>query len=113
MDIFSALAEPTRRNIIEMLASNGQLSASDIYNKFSASPPAISQHLKVLRQAKLVKVEKQAQKRMYQINQEVVTELQDWVQKLTQMWNARFDALDEVLKTLKVTEKEKRYGKSK
>ena len=51
MDVFSALAEPNRRRIMEMLASKGQLSASDISQRFAVSPPAISQHLKVLRDA--------------------------------------------------------------
>ena len=53
-DIFNALAEPTRRDIIEMLATKGQLSASDISTSFKVSAPAISQHLKVLREARLV-----------------------------------------------------------
>ena len=61
MDTFTALAEPTRRNILEMLAANGNMPATSIYGHFKASPPAISQHLKVLREAKLVRVEKRAQ----------------------------------------------------
>ena len=58
MDAFTALAEPTRRNIMEMLATNESLSATDIYKNFKASAPAISQHLKVLKTANLVRVEK-------------------------------------------------------
>jgi DNA-binding transcriptional ArsR family regulator len=68
MDVFEALAAPTRRQIIEMLASKGELSATDIYRRFDASPPAISQHLKILREAKLVRVERQGQLRIYQID---------------------------------------------
>jgi DNA-binding MarR family transcriptional regulator len=49
MDIFTAIAEPTRRSILEMLASKGELSATEISDTFASSPPAISQHLKVLR----------------------------------------------------------------
>lgn len=97
MDIFSALAQPNRRHIIEILASRGQLSASDISNKFSVSPPAISQHLKVLREAKLVQVEKRAQKRLYQINPEKISELEQWAKKMQSVWNERFDTLDKVL----------------
>ena len=67
MDVFTALAVPTRRNIIEMLASRGRLSATDIYDKFNASPPAISQHLKVLREVNLVQVEKQGQQRIHHL----------------------------------------------
>lgn len=97
MDMFAALAEPTRRNILEMLANSGQLSASDIYNKFHASPPAISQHLKVLRDANLVLVEKKAQQRIYRVNIDSMLELEGWIKQLTKHWNARFDALEKVL----------------
>jgi DNA-binding transcriptional ArsR family regulator len=55
MDIFTALAEPTRRTIIELLARSGPLSATEIYEQFPVSPQAVSQHLKVLRETQLVK----------------------------------------------------------
>lgn len=95
------LADPTRRKIIEMLASRGELSATDIYNEFPASPPAISQHLKVLREANVVQVEKRAQQRIYRLNQAPIVQLEVWAKNLTQLWEQRFDALDEVLKAEK------------
>ena len=95
--LFYALAEPTRRNIIEMLASNGALSATDIGNNFAVSAPAISQHLKVLREANLVEVEKRAQQRIYQLNPDAMLELEGWAKKMNDLWNQRFDALGEVL----------------
>ena len=58
MDKFTALAEPNRRRIIELIASNAEMSASEISNQFDISAPAISQHLKILREAKLVSMEK-------------------------------------------------------
>jgi DNA-binding transcriptional ArsR family regulator len=97
MDIFSALAEPRRRSIIELLATSGQLSATDISNKFKVTPPAISQHLKVLREANLVKMEKRAQKRLYKINPDKMHELEEWLKKLTKLWDERFLALDKIL----------------
>lgn len=97
MDIFSALAEPTRRNIVELLAINGQLSATEISNKFRVSPPAISQHLKVLRDTNLVQMEKRAQQRLYTINPDKMHELETWIQKMTKLWDQRFDVLDKVL----------------
>jgi len=98
MDVFYALADPTRRKILELLASQGELPASEIYANFNASPPAISQHLKVLREAGLVKMEKRAQQRIYQINPQAMLELEDWTKQLAQLWNQRLDALDELLK---------------
>lgn len=101
MDIFQALAEPTRRDIIEMLASRGQLSASDISDQFTTSAPAISQHLKVLREANLIVMEKRAQQRLYTINVSAIDELDDWAQKMKKLWNQRFDRLAELLKRQK------------
>jgi uncharacterized protein YndB with AHSA1/START domain/DNA-binding MarR family transcriptional regulator len=108
MDVFYALADPTRRKILELLANQGQLPASKIYANFTASPPAISQHLKVLRQAGLVQTEKHAQQRIYQINPQAMRELEDWSKQLVQLWNQRLDALDELLKVEKEKTKEKR-----
>ena len=98
MDVFSALSDPTRRSIVEMLAGSGRLSATDIYARFPASPPAISQHLKVLREANLVIVEKRAQFRLYRVNPAAMHQLEDWVIKVTKLWEERFAALDEVLR---------------
>jgi DNA-binding transcriptional ArsR family regulator len=101
MDIFYALADPTRRKILELLASQGQLSATEIYANFAVSHPAISQHLKVLRKAHLVKMEKRAQQRIYQINPQAVLELEDWSKQLAQHWNQRLDALDQLIQAEK------------
>ncbi len=98
MDMFAALSDPTRRNIIEILASEGKLSATAISTKFKVTAPAISQHLKILRDSNLVQMEKQAQKRIYRINQDSILELERWVRMMTQRWNERFMALDEILK---------------
>jgi DNA-binding transcriptional ArsR family regulator len=65
MDMFSALSVPTRRNILEILATSGKLSATEISQNFSISAPAISQHLKVLIESNLLTVEKHAQQRIY------------------------------------------------
>ena|SRR5438128_500254 len=99
--LFYALAEPTRRDIIELLASNGQLSATDISDNFAVSAPAISQHLKVLREANFVRVEKRAQQRIYRINPEAMSEIEEWVQEMTRQWNARFNVLDKILEAEK------------
>ena len=97
MDIFSALADPTRRKIMELLANNGQLTATEISDNFEMTPPAISQHLKILREANLVHMEKQAQQHIYRINPEAMLELEGWARQLTELWNGRLDALDRLL----------------
>jgi predicted transcriptional regulator len=111
--LFYALAEPTRRNIIEMLASNGQLSATAISDNFTVSAPAISQHLKVLREANLVQMEKHAQQRIYHLNPDAMLEVEDWAKQISDLWNQRFDALDEVLaeEQGKILKKENKWKK--
>ena len=101
MDKFSALSDPTRRSIIEMLAKKGELSATDIYDQFQTSHPAISQHLKILREAKLVLVERRAQQRIYRINPDAMLELEEWAQHVMCLWSQRFDALDALLEVEK------------
>jgi DNA-binding transcriptional ArsR family regulator len=97
MDIFTALSVPTRRAIVEILAKKGNLNATDIYDKFDSSPPAISQHLKVLLGAKIVYVKKQGQHRIYQLNIEKMYEFEKWAHNIGIVWNQRFNRLDKVL----------------
>ena len=97
MDMFVALADPIRRTILEILASSGELSATALYEHFPVSPQAVSQHLKVLRETKLVEMEKRAQKRVYRLNPETLSEFEAWVTQTKQRWSERFDALDAVL----------------
>ncbi len=95
--MFAVLADPTRRQIIEMLAGGGQLTATQIYDRFQATHPAISQHLKVLREAKVVMMEKRAQQHLYQLNPAAMDGIETWLQTLTRRMNERFAALDAVL----------------
>ena len=107
MDAFYALAEPTRREIVELLAKSGQMNASQIHRQFDATPSAISQHLKVLREANLVTVRKQAQKRLYQLDLSGMIALERWARQTRQQWSQRFDALE----TLVARDKQHRQGR--
>ncbi len=102
MDIFQALAEPNRRNIVELLSNKGKLSASTISENFQITPQAISQHLKVLREADIIEVEKKAQQRLYQLNPKKMQELGEWVKKMTQIWDKRFAVLDKLFEQEKI-----------
>ena len=97
MDRFAALAEPNRRRIIEKIAANGEMASTDISKQFDISAPAISQHLKVLREAELLQMEKRAQQRIYTLNPQGVDEMWEWLNQMRKFWNERFDALDELL----------------
>lgn len=109
MDRFAALAEPNRRRMIEIIAAGGEVAASDISAQFEISAPAVSQHLKVLRDAELVQVEKRAQQRIYSLNPQGVDEMWEWLNQMRKFWNERFDALDALL----LKEHNKPKGKNK
>ncbi len=97
MSALQALADPTRQRIVEMLAT-GALSSGEIAGRFKLSPPAISQHLKTLKTAKLVTVRTDRQKRIYSLDPEGVGEVSDWVARITAFWNPKLDALEAALK---------------
>src|SRR5580692_3105327 len=93
----TALADPTRQRIMEMLAA-GALSSGEIAGRFKLSPPAISQHLKTLKEARLVSVRADKQKRIYTLDPDGVAEISDWVERIRAFWNPRLDALEAALK---------------
>src|SRR5215475_3565752 len=93
----AALADHTRQRIVAMLAG-GALSSGEIADRFDLSPPAISQHLKTLKQARLVLVRADKQKRIYSLDPEGVGEVSDWVARIQAFWNPRLDALEAALR---------------
>jgi len=93
MDEFAAIADPNRRKIIELLALQGQLSATQIADHFPISAQAISQHLKVLRDAEVLLMEKRSQQRLYRINPGSMRNIESWAQRISQLWQDRFDAI--------------------
>jgi DNA-binding transcriptional ArsR family regulator len=97
MTALAALADPTRQRIVEMLAT-GALSSGEIAGRFKLSPPAISQHLKTLKLARLVTVRTDRQKRIYTLDPEGVAEVCEWVARIQAFWNPRLDALEAALK---------------
>jgi DNA-binding transcriptional ArsR family regulator len=93
MQALTALADPTRQRILEMLAT-GALSSGDIASRFEMSAPAVSQHLKTLRDAKLVRVRPEKQKRFYELDPQGVGDVANWIQELQRFWANKLDALE-------------------
>ncbi len=96
MDTFADLADPTRRQIVESLAL-GESSFGDIADQFEMSRPAVSQHLKTLREAGIVAVRADAQRRIYRLSEEGLDEIDAWLRKVRQFWNQRLDNLEQLL----------------
>lgn len=97
MDAFHALAEPRRRRVVEILARRGRLSASQICDEFDVTPQAISQHLKVLREAHVLRMEKSAQRRLYSFDPRSMHQIEVWTTEISRLWNQRLDRLDRAL----------------
>ena len=83
---FAALADPTRRRIVEMLA-NRELPAGEIARRFDMTAPAVSQHLKLLRDAGLVHVRRDAQRRIYALDPRGLVELDEWLARFRRFWD--------------------------
>lgn len=96
MDSFAALADPTRRQIVEALAG-GEQSFGALAERFSISRPAVSQHLKVLKDAGIVVARAEAQRRIYSLDADAFSELNDWLERVSRYWNPRLDRLQRVL----------------
>jgi DNA-binding transcriptional ArsR family regulator len=90
--LFDALADGTRREILDLLA-HGEHSAGDLADRFPVSRPAISRHLKVLRDAGLVQQRKEAQWRVYRLNPEALREIDRWLDAYRVFWAARLQNL--------------------
>ena len=86
MDTFTALADPTRRRIIESLAA-GETSFGELADKFEMSRPAVSQHLKVLRDAGIVRARVDAQRRIYRLNDDSLADVEAWLGKVREFWS--------------------------
>ncbi len=98
-EIFKALADPTRRAIFEKLAS-GSMNASGLRNGMEISQPAMSQHLSVLRNAKLVREEREGRFVNYQVDPEGLALIAEWLAKYRNFWPSRIDALKTLLKDM-------------
>lgn len=97
MDVFSAVADSTRRAVLDMLSRN-PLSVTEIGSFFpDISQPGISKHLKVLKNAGLVKASIRAQKRVYSLNRNGFMELEKWISKYQIFWESNLDSLGRFL----------------
>jgi DNA-binding transcriptional ArsR family regulator len=93
MNALVALADPTRRRIVELLA-DGERSAGELASHFPTSRPGVSRHLRVLREHGLVCARGDGQRRMYSLDPVPLAELDDWLQRYRSFWTNRLDALD-------------------
>src|SRR5687768_16315653 len=90
---FAVLAEPTRRDILDLLRE-GERPVGDLVGELGMSQPAVSKHLRVLRDAGLVAVRVDAQRRLYRLRPEPLLEVEDWLAPYRRLWNRSLDKLE-------------------
>jgi DNA-binding transcriptional ArsR family regulator len=93
MEVFEALADPTRRRIVELL-SEEERSAGELATNFMVSRPAVSKHLRVLREAGVVNVRMDAQRRIYRLDPKALGEAEGWLARRRRFWEKRLDVLE-------------------
>ncbi|MCG8414688.1 MAG: metalloregulator ArsR/SmtB family transcription factor [Pseudomonadales bacterium] len=99
-DVFSALADPTRRAILARLAQ-GDASVTELAEPFAISQPAVSKHLKVLENARLISRTRNEQKRLAHLNAEPLVSAAEWIRAFEAFWTKSFDELDQLLIEMK------------
>jgi DNA-binding transcriptional ArsR family regulator len=90
---FEVLAEPTRRKILDLLL-DGPRAVGELVKRLKLSQPGVSKHLRVLREAGLVSVRTEAQRRIYEIRPEPLAEVAEWLEPYRALWSERLDALE-------------------
>jgi DNA-binding transcriptional ArsR family regulator len=93
MNAFAALADPTRAQIVDTLAA-GERTAGELGALFPLSQPAISQHLRVLREAGLVVARREAQRRIYRLDARPLRDIDRWLDRYRRFWASRLDNLE-------------------
>jgi DNA-binding transcriptional ArsR family regulator len=103
-DAFNAVAEPRRRQILDVLAE-GERPVNELVRVLGVAQPQVSKHLRVLREVGAVEVRDQGRQRLYRLNGEALKPIHDWVTRYEDSWTGRFEQLDVVLEDLKRQEK--------
>jgi DNA-binding transcriptional ArsR family regulator len=100
VEALGALADPTRRRILELLAGD-ERSAGELASQFAISRPAVSRHLRVLREHGLVRARGDAQRRLYSLDPAPLAELDAWLARYRSFWTDRLDELEQELRQRK------------
>lgn len=105
-DVFSVLADPTRRQILETLREREQ-AVSEVVEEVDIQQSGVSRHLRILREAGLVTVRQDAQRRLYSLEPEPLRELDEWLDHYRELWDARLDRLESHIDQQRATEDDK------
>jgi|SRR5690606_5493560 len=99
-DIFQAIADPTRRGIIALIALQA-MTPNAIAEHFDTTRQAVSKHLRILTECELVKQNRQGREIYYQLEIEKMKEIDSWLEQFRKIWESRFSQLDDLLSSMK------------
>ncbi len=99
-DVFQAIADPNRRAILSLLASQ-RMTLNGVAENFRISRPAVSRHVKILKECGLVVIIPQGRERYCEVRFDKLNEVSDWLEKYCQLWEQRFNRLDNLLEEMK------------
>ncbi|RTE52774.1 ArsR family transcriptional regulator [Arenibacter aquaticus] len=105
-DVFQAIADPTRRAILLLIATQA-LTPNTLAEEFDISRQAVSKHIKILNECELLEQQKVGREIFYQLKIDKMKEIDQWLEQFRQLWEDRFNQLDELL----ITIKNKQHGK--
>ena len=111
-DVFQAIADPTRREIISIIARQ-RLNLNMVAERFDMSRPAISKHVKILSECGLLVIKKEGREHYCEAQLDKLNEVSDWIEQYKEFWNTKLDALDEYLTQLQTKNKKNGNRKSK
>src|SRR6266436_5076213 len=94
-DVFNAIAEPRRREIVDLLALGAERDVTELVFKLGLPQPAVSKHLGVLRKVGVVAVHKAGQRRLYRLNAKELKPVHDWIQNFERLWTDHLDSIKE------------------
>ena len=106
-DVFQAIADPTRREIISVIASRS-ITLSGVTDAFDISRQAISKHIRILTECGLVVIRPQGRERYCEARLEKLNDVSDWLEPLQKVWEHRFDKLDHLLTDMTRKKKKKK-----
>ncbi len=101
-DVFQAIADPTRRAILLLVASQS-MTAGAIASNFDTARPTVSKHLQILTECELLRQTQNGREIYYQINAKNMKEVADFIEPFRQLWDERFNKLEEIMKNFKKT----------
>lgn len=109
-DVFQAIADPTRRDILNLLSTQ-TLNLNAVAEKFEISRPAVSKHIKILTECGLIIIKQEGRERFCEAKLDGLNEVSHWIEQYRQFWESKLDSLENYLNKIQSSAKNNKHGK--